>query len=421
MYRAAMRAITVTSTLAGLLLFAPSAEAGKRSFVTLRDDGTMSAKKLSSPDEITSSIMTAYDKSGAKRPDVISLWTTFTMDGSPIETLFDPLSNDVKGIGLETAYKTDDGTGVFPSDYAPTRSILLHNDVTAIEARAKAQNAPVDGLARYLFLLELSHNWGPAVRLPADDAGTKPDALIGFDFHWSFWMDAGGSAAGGNIWKDNGNGTFTTSGGSPKTIKYSMLDLYLMGLADPSEVPPFGLLENAVPPPDVKDPFGKGPYSAKSFPWFGDQPFTATATRRTITIEEIIAANGARLPAKSSGALNLGIVLMVKATATDAEVAKLEEAFEPVAASLAPAFHEATHERGTFTNVTSKDVEVLPDAGAEPDAGVDTPPPVAAAAPEGSSGGCGVAPSAPGSIALAGLIAAGFLVRRRRAARLPTR
>lgn len=415
MYRAAMRAIRVATTLAGLLALPRQAEAAKRSFVTLRDDGTLSAKKLSSPVLVTDAVMTAYDKSGTKRPDVISLWTTFTTNGSPIETLFDPLSNDVKGIGLESSYKTSDGTGIFTSDYAPVRAILLHNDVTALEARAKAQNAPIDGLARYLFLLELSHVWGPAVRLPATDGGAPSSGLIGFDFHWSFWMDAGGSPAGGNAWKDNGNGTFTTRGQSAKTVKYSMLDLYLMGLADPSEVPPFGLLENAVPPPDVKDPFGKGSYDARSFPWFSDTPFTATATRRTITIEDVIAANGVRVPARSSGAMSLGIVLMVKPTATDAEVAALEEQFEPVAASLAPAFHEATHDRGTFTNLTESDVTITPDAGTDPDAGAEPPPAQASPPPGGSSGGCGVAPTTHGSVALGGLIAAAFLVRRRRA------
>ncbi len=141
--------------------------------MTLPDDGTMSAKKLSDPATITDSIMTAYDKSGSKRPDVISLWTSFPMDGNVVETLFDPLSNDVRGIGLEDAYKTGDGTGLFSSDYAPTRAILLHNDMTALEARAQAQGAPVDGLARYLFLLELSHMWGPALKLPANDAGSS--------------------------------------------------------------------------------------------------------------------------------------------------------------------------------------------------------------------------------------------------------
>src|SRR4051812_36574952 len=110
MYRMAARAITMASTLAGFLLLPAQAEATTRSFVTLRDDGTLSAKKLGSPDDVTTSVMTAYDKSGAKRPDIISLWTTFPTNGKNIETLFDVLSNDVKGIGLETTYKTSDGS-----------------------------------------------------------------------------------------------------------------------------------------------------------------------------------------------------------------------------------------------------------------------------------------------------------------------
>lgn len=417
MDRLALCSIMVAGALAGPLLVPGQAEAATRSFVTLRDDGTLSAQRLGAKDEVTASVMNAYDASGARRPDVISVWTTFPTNGTVIATLFDPLANDVRGIGLEAAYKTSDRSGTFASDYAPTRAILLHNDVTAIAARARAQNAPADGLARYLFLLELSHVWGPALRLPASDAGPSSDALIGFAFHWSFWMDAGGSPAGGNAWKGNGDGTFSVSGQSPKTIEYSMLDLYLMGLADPSEVRPFGLLEDAVPPSDIKDPFRPSSvYDGMSFPWFGDQPFTARATRRTITIEQIIAANGPRVPARSSGAMNLGIVLVVKPTATAAEIAAFEEQFEPVAASLAPAFHEATHDRGTFTNVTAKDVTIAPGPGAEPDAGSEGPAADGRRTPDGSSGGCGVTPSTQGSMALAALVATALLLRRRREA-----
>lgn len=228
-------------------------------------------------------------------------------------------------------------------------------------------------------------------------------------------MDAGGSCAGGN-WKDNGNGSFSTSGQSPKTIKYSMLDLYLMGLATPAEVAPFGLLESVTAPADIKDPGSSGtsPYGPSSFPYFGDRVFTAKATRRTITMDEILAANGARIPAKADGKMNLGIVLMVKATATEAEIAALEAKFEPIAASLAPAYHEATHERGTLTNVTSKDIAPLTDAGSDPDAGAVAPAAQEAPGAGDGGGGCSVTPTTHGSIAIARFLAVAFVMQRRR-------
>jgi hypothetical protein len=406
------RTATVIVSLMGALT-ASAAHAAPRSFVTLRDDGTL-AGKLSDPDVVTTSVMKAYDATGTPRPEVLSVWTTFPMDKNIIETRFDPISNDVKGIGLESSYGGN-GTFSFGTGLAPLRSILLHNDFTQLDKRATSQNAPTEAFARYLFLLELSHNWGPALQLPANDAGVAAGGLIGFDFHWSFWMDAGGSAAGGNAWNDNGDGTFSASGQSPKTIRYSMLDLYLMGLADPAEVPPFGLLVDAVPPADVKDPFSNRPYGPSSFPWFGAAPFTVKASRRVFTIEDVIKANGARVPARSSGALKLGVVLMVGAGTTDEELAPLEAAFEPVASSLAPAFHDATLGRGTLEVVTASDP---PDVDAGLEAGVDIAEAGVnpAKAGPGTSSGCAVGPDDAGPLATlsVGLLAAVAALARRR-------
>jgi MYXO-CTERM domain-containing protein len=326
-------------------------DAEARSFVTLTDDGTL-AGKVASPDAITKKIVPLYDATGSKRPDVISLWTTFKMDKNAVETLFDPIGNDVTGIGLEDDYG---GDGTMKSSAAPLRAILLHNDFTELDARAKLQNAPTEQFAKYIFLLELSHVWGPALRVPTDATHTDADELIGFPFHWSFWMDASGSPAGGNAWKDNGDGTFTTSGQLPKDVKYSMLDLYMMGLAEPSEVQPFGVLEGATPPAGVTDPFTHGAYSKESFPWFGAAPFTVKATRRALTIDDVIAANGARTPARSSSTLNVGIVLVVGKDTTDDARASLETAFDPIADSLVPAFHDATSGRGEIALATHVD------------------------------------------------------------------
>jgi len=388
------------------------AAAAHRSFVTIQDDGTLAAK-LTDASSTVETLMASYDKTGAKRPDVISVWTAFPMEKGTIGTRFLPVGNDVAGIGLESVYG---GKGTFTSDYPPVRAILLHNDFTKLASRAKFGRGPEEGYARYLFLLELSHVWGPALRVPAGDGGS-PEALIGFDFHWSFWMSAGGSPAGGNDWKDNGNGTFTTNPQTPTGIRFSMLDLYAMGLADPSEVPPFALLEGAVAPTDATDPFTNRTVTKTAFPWFDAAPLTVTATKRTFTIDDVIAATGKRTPARMTAPLTLGVVLAVQGAVDDPGLAAVEAAFEPLAASLAPSFADSTGGRGSMEVVTSRET-------AEPD-GTEAPPAPAApvaAAPEGekgttSSGGCASVPAEVGAGAVrlvVGGVVVGAMVRRRR-------
>jgi len=391
------------SSLLAAFAVAPRAEA--KSFVTIHDDGTLSGSVTSmSPDTLTKKIVAAYNATGAPIPDVISIWTTFPMDKNQIETLCDPVGQDAQGIGMNTVYG---GNGTFKSTNPPLRAILMHNNFTALASRASAQNAPLEGFGQYLFLLELSHVWGPAAAVPTGDAGTvAADALIGFTYHWSFWMDNGGSPAGGNAWVDNGDGTFTTSGGLPSTVKYSMLDLYLMGLASPNEVTPVHYIAGGQSLGTEIDPFTHKAYSQTSFPWFGSAPFVAKGTKVTFTVDDIIAANGPRVPATEPSTLKLGIVLDVGATATDDEVAGFEAQFEPFAATLAPAYHTATSSRGTLEVVTSTPDTV--DGGADGGPGDNeeptTPP----------SGGCSMAGGNDGAFAWLGLGVLGLVAARLR-------
>jgi hypothetical protein len=106
--------------------------------------------------------------------------------------------------------------------------------------------------------------------------------LLGKDVsHWSFLLDSGASLHYGNAWRDNGNGTFTSTGGG----KYcSPLDLYLMGFIDKSEVPPMLLIENPV-------------IDSSGLPSPGA---TVSGSPQYVTIDEIIAAEGERMPDASS-------------------------------------------------------------------------------------------------------------------------
>ncbi len=89
------------------------------------------------------------------------------------------------------------------------------------------------------------------------------------------------SAMGGGVWQDNHDGTYTQLDDDffVPASGYSYLDLYLMGLMRPDEVPDFFLLTNLLRV--GRDDRGQ--------PVFG-------ADKRTVTIEDVIAANGPRRP-----------------------------------------------------------------------------------------------------------------------------
>jgi hypothetical protein len=107
------------------------------------------------------------------------------------------------------------------------------------------------------------------------------------------------SIMGGGVWQDNFDGTYTQLDDDyyvPAT-GWSYLDLYLMGLISPAEVPDFFILRHPVPA-------GK---DANGHPVF-------KADRTKVTIQDVIAAEGPRLPAvdKSQRQFNTGMVIVVQ-------------------------------------------------------------------------------------------------------------
>jgi hypothetical protein len=107
------------------------------------------------------------------------------------------------------------------------------------------------------------------------------------------------SAMGGCVWQDNFDGTFTQLDDDyyvPAT-GYSYLDLYLMGLISAAEVPDFFLLKNLTPA--GKDINGHPIYKAN---------------RTKVTIQDVIANEGPRLPDvdHSQKKFNTGIVVVVE-------------------------------------------------------------------------------------------------------------
>jgi hypothetical protein len=130
---------------------------------------------------------------------------------------------------------------------------------------------------------ESGHRWLTRA-LFRDPSGTVSDALLGRQLaHWSFFMNSSASFLEGNEIQDLGAGQFRTTGSS---LRYGPLDQYLMGLRSPEEVPSFFYVADV--------PVTAG--SREQNPAVG---VLLTGTRRDVSIGDVIAAIGPRLPSAS--------------------------------------------------------------------------------------------------------------------------
>lgn len=152
---------------------------------------------------------------------------------------------------------------------------------------------------------EFGHRWGAYVTAKVNGEtirlGPWPHWAPGLHapvaFPYSLPVEA--STQGGAVWQDNFDGTYTQlrEGYFVPASGYSHLDLYLMGFISAAEVPDFFILNNLV----------RLGSDAEGRPVFkGD--------RVKVTIENVIAAEGPRLPDvdHSQRRFNTGIVVVVE-------------------------------------------------------------------------------------------------------------
>lgn len=237
---------------------------------------------------------------------------------------------------------------------------------------------------------ELGHQWLAMVRFdrgdgerhcklrgftPPMEAPAMPacDGYLDSDFvsHWSAYFDTG-SVMYGNRITDLGGGRFRLE--NRGDAKYSELDQYLMGLRDPAEVAPMFYVDVGAPTAE-----------SAAFPVPVGQPQTITGTREDLTVQDVIRAEGPRVPARERCHLKAAFVLVHdEATApTPAEIARVDAYRRRFEAWYA----DATDRRGSFDTTLAGSgagtVEcpavgeppprdagvVVPDAGATADAG----------------------------------------------------
>ena len=186
---------------------------------------------------------------------------------------------------------------------------------------------------------EMGHRWAAFVSAKVGNE-TIPLGPV----HWAKGLQARvafpyqrpteASIMGGGVWQDNFDGTYTQLDDDyyvPAT-GWSFLDLYLMGLISPAEVPDFFILRNLLPA--GKDPNGHPIFKAD---------------RTKVTIQDVIAAEGPRLPGvdKSQRQFNTGMVIVVQHGARPSS--KLMERTEGIRKQWINYFSITTGRRASMT------------------------------------------------------------------------
>ena len=227
-----------------------------------------------------------------------------------------PLSNDTRGIGY--ANLTDDDE-LFDQTSGPLQGFIFMNNWRFYLRGQEGEN-----LSRVVWLQEIGHRWGAFVRY---DKGQGPkDDILGRDLaHWSYFMHSHNSALEGNDWNDNGDGSFSTFTNASR-MTFSDLDLYMMGIAAPEEVPPFFVIRNPETG-NLRDGRG-GRIQRASPPETEGSIKTIRGERVDITLEDVLNHEGPRIPdhLNSQKTFRMATVFITRsaANATESNLVQVE-------------------------------------------------------------------------------------------------
>lgn len=200
--------------------------------------------------------------------DFLFVATAFPFEMGEARGLYHAVSNDVSGIGASVF----DHSARFGSsrlqgyiDLGPVTSLGLNPSDPGFQAMLN------------LMGHEWMHRWGIFTKYRDDSGELRADLLGAEGTHWSYYADTGASLMYGARWQLRADGRFEAI---ESRRRLGTLDLYLAGLAAPSEVAPVRLLPN-------------GSASAQAIPQLGD---VVDGPGALITLEQIVAAQGPRVP-----------------------------------------------------------------------------------------------------------------------------
>ncbi|OGL42451.1 MAG: hypothetical protein A2161_04940 [Candidatus Schekmanbacteria bacterium RBG_13_48_7] len=230
----------------------------------------------------------------SKHPDVydfITIYSNFEAPGMDSVAWHTDVTQTVEGIGKPLSD--------FSSDYGSKGRL---KGIQYMNSLSKYSGDP-DSFAYLAFdayhLLGrvLSLQWAANFRFRDRHGYISTDLLdLTHPGHWLNCVELNKDLLNGHSWRDNGDGTYTDIGSCQQ---YGLLTLYAMGLIDKSEVAPFLVLART----------DSGSCTACCF-----NLRTIPATARTVTINDIISAEGFRNPdySVSQKHFNMAFILVVK-------------------------------------------------------------------------------------------------------------
>jgi len=257
--------------------------------------------------------------------DFLAYYADFRIDNQEATSPSAPIGGDVAGIGPvahnpesycsrgrlqwalgQPVYVNANEMAEWPPAGAPVggRHDLTFYARALAESTSNARALPYD-YAMSSLGHEFAHRWSAYVtarvngeRIPL---GSWPHWDRGLQARVAFPYErpVEASTIGGGVWQDNLDGTYTQlhDGYFVPATGYSYLDLYLMGFISPAEVPDFFILTNLESA--GTDALGRPVFKAQ---------------RKRMTIQDVIAAEGPRVPDvdHSQRAFNTGFVVVVE-------------------------------------------------------------------------------------------------------------
>ncbi len=214
--------------------------------------------------------------------DQVILLTNFTSDIATFAGAFNQgISNSVQGINIDIFD--------FSSVYGSAGRLKSYLNMAELDQWSDDPDARTFGLNSFLTVMgqEAGHRWLSFLRFA--QRGSNSELLLGRGLaHWSSYtgFEVTSTMGGGNNWVEIFPNVFEVRA---RIDYYSNLDQYAIGLRAPEEVPPVFYISS----PSNNEPSNR---SQDTFPT-GTQ---ATGTRVEVTIEKIIEAEGARVPARDS-------------------------------------------------------------------------------------------------------------------------
>ncbi len=268
-----------------------------------------------------------YYKTHNDNIDFLVIFSTFdyAMPDQDTQGVYMSVKNDTLGIN-QTIF---DNSAYYGSNSKLQGTIDMGNVSTlAVNPYSEQLNQTLTVLSH-----EFAHRFGAYVRYKLPD-NSLSTALLGKDnAHWSYLLDSQGSVMYGNGWNDNGDGTYTST-----TImnSYSPLDLYLMGMIPKDQVPSMLLIGNPA-------------IDKTQLPFLG---VTVSGTASTVSINDIIAAEGERVPniGTSQKQFNVGYILLVR---HGDSIGQAAQTLDVVRKGFAGRFAELTNGVGSISNVSA--------------------------------------------------------------------